>query len=114
MHAKFIGRILGIDKRTVKCHSKRYKALGTALGRNVRFSILSDERREDLVRQIGATYHHGIPWTIIEILQLFRERAAEAVDKTGVYDWLHGTLALSRVAEFQWKVADWKLAQRSL
>jgi transposase len=88
MHTKFIGRILGIDKGTVRCVSKCYEALGAALGRNGRLSILGDERREGLVRQIEATCHHGIPWTT-KILQFFQERAAEAVDKNSVYHWLH-------------------------
>jgi hypothetical protein len=30
-HAKFMSRILGIDRRTVKYHDKHYEALGAAL-----------------------------------------------------------------------------------
>jgi hypothetical protein len=89
MHAKFIGRILGIDKTTVKDHNKRYEALGAALGRNSRLLILGDERRETIVREIEAAYHHGIPWTITEVLQFFQERVVEAVGKNSVYHSLH-------------------------
>jgi hypothetical protein len=65
------------------------QALGAALGRNGRLSILGDEHREDLVRQIETADRDGIPWTITEILQFFQARAAEAVDKNRVYHWLH-------------------------
>jgi hypothetical protein len=61
MHAEFIGRILGIDRRTIKYYSKCYEAWGAALGRNECLSILGNECREDLVRQVEAAYHHGIP-----------------------------------------------------
>jgi hypothetical protein len=89
MHATFIRRILGIDKRTLEYHSTRYETLGTALGRNGHLSILGDERCKDLVRQTEAASHRGIPWTITEILQFFQERAAEAVNWNNVYHWLH-------------------------
>jgi hypothetical protein len=62
---------------------------GCCTGRNGRFSILGDECHERLVRQIKIADHHGIPWTITEILQLFQEQAAKAVDKNNVYHWLH-------------------------
>jgi hypothetical protein len=57
----FIGKILGIDKGTVKYHNKRYEALGSALGRNVPSLILGDEYREVLVRQIEEADHQGLP-----------------------------------------------------
>jgi hypothetical protein len=80
---------LGTDKGTAKYYSRRYEALGAALGRNGHPSILSEEHREDFVRQIKETYHHGILWTIVEILQSLQERAAETVDKNSVYRWLN-------------------------
>jgi transposase len=84
-----IGRILGIDRGTVKYHSKRCEGLGATLRRNGRPSILSGEHRKDLVRQIKEAYHHDILWTIAEILQFCQERAAEALDWNSVYHWLH-------------------------
>jgi hypothetical protein len=81
----FIGRVLGIDKGTVKCHSKRSEAVGAALGRNGHPSVLSGEPREDVFRQIEEVCHHDIPGTIAEILQVFQERATETVAKNNFY-----------------------------
>jgi transposase len=77
---------LGIAQGTIKYHNQLSEAPGAALGRNGRPSILSDEQRESLVRQIQETYHHVILWTIAEILQFFQERV---VNKNSVHHWLH-------------------------
>jgi hypothetical protein len=84
----FIGKILGIDKGTVKDHYKCYATLAAELGYIGRRPLVSDEHCEPFIKRIEEEYHQGTPWTIADILEFIQERSPRPVDKNNLCHWL--------------------------
>jgi transposase len=74
-----IGKILELDKRTVKYHYKWYETVGPLASRNGSPPLVAEERREELIQRIEEADQRGIPWTIGEILEFVQEKVTRTL-----------------------------------